>query len=233
MKMLTGSMFVFTQSYKRQITIFWSILLCIIAISFMVAQLIKTDITIFISFSVPVYVFFVILGTKVLTKTFNYFLRFGMSRTHYLKMVGVIFIALSTVSALFLVGLHALYFQIVTLFNMKTMFILHPIYWFDETLPLHLIFIADVAALLFSLVIGLIANYIFYRFGTIGGYSAMGLLGLLIIVALPLEWYSKIYEHLTGVSFIMIYGGVICMSILLYSLMTMAVQKLPAVSVTS
>lgn len=231
MNIYKGSFFVFFQSYKKQMITFWTILLLIIASSFAITYFVKQEIQLFISISVPVYVFFVIIGSKFLTNTFNYLLRLGMSRGHYIKITGAIFIIVSLFSGLFLAIIHELFALLKKNFISNELLVIHPSYFFDNSLSFSSIFISDFVILLLCLVSGLITNYAFYRFGTVGGYSLIGLSAFFVIIAMPLEWYSGVYEIVVNLSFFLVCLGIAIISILLFSLMAFVLRELPAVPV--
>ena len=231
MNMLKGSLFVFVQSYKRQMLWFWAILVAIMLLAYIAIEVFQSNVRIILSISIPIYIFTWIIGSKFLTNTFNYYLRFGMSRGRYMLILGLLFFLISLFNAMLSGLLHELFSVLVGDMLNNQIIVIHPLYVFDSTLPFQFIVLTDFFILLLCIVSGLLTNYMFYRFGIAGGYSLTGIIVLALIVAVPLEWYGELYDWLLQTSLVMFCGGIAIISVLLYSLLAMGVRKLSAVQV--
>ena len=229
MKMLKGSLLVCVQSYKSQMSWFWSVLLGVMSLSYLTVGLFQADVKIILSFSIPLYIFMWIIGSKFLTRTFNYYLRFGMSRSRYMSMVGLLFLLISVFNAVLSNVFHELFDVLIGNRQNIQIFVMHPLNIFDSTFPFLFIVILDIFISLFCLVSGLLTNYIFYRFGIAGGYSLTGLFILAVIMVVLLEWYGKLYEWIVHTSLFVFCGVIFIISALMYTILAIFVSKLSVV----
>ena len=229
MNVVKGSFYVFYQSYKKQNIIFWTILLSIVLFSFFLLLTLVKDTFMALVVSIPVYVFFVVMGSKWLTSTFSYFIRFGMSRLQYVGMTGLFFIAWSLVTALISAILHQGIFFFKGELAIEEFMIFHPAYFFDSTLAFSTVFLFDFVILLFCLTSGLLMNYLFFRFGLVGGYSFIGIMAFIPLLAIALKWYEPVFRFVGDQSFWSICGVIALISIALYGVIAFSIKKLSAI----
>jgi len=219
MNIIKGSFYVLFQSYKKQIMIFWSILFSIILFTLFLDNFFGQNISIAISVSIPVYIFYGIMAAKLLNKTLPYFLKLGLSRLQYMFNVGLFFICWSLVGAF----INACAYKIIT--NVTNIFIIHPILLINTSPSFLQLMILDIVLLLFFLTSGLLLNVVFYRLGTLGGFSFIGLLVLIPIVTIIFKWYSPLFDLLSNISTFMLLSGLLVFSLFLYSIITMAIRN--------
>lgn len=231
MNTFKGSLYIFFQSYKKQNIVFWIILLSIILFSFLIDATFGDNVQLFLTISIPVYIFFSILGSKVLNKTMPYFLKLGLSRNQYATHVGLFFVALSLVGAFLIACIQKGIFYLSDTLTLHDLIIFHPVYFFDKTQPFLLTFAIDFAILLFSLTSGLLINVFFYRLGIIGGYSFIGILILVPIVGITLNWYEPLFTFLSDITFITMCGSILFITILLYTTITASLRNASAIPV--
>ncbi|KGR73560.1 hypothetical protein [Ureibacillus manganicus] len=229
MNLVKGSFYVFYQSYKKQNLIFWTILLAIVLFSFFMVVTLVDGFTVYLMVSIPVYVFFAIMGSKWLTNTFSYFIRFGISRLQYAGMTGLFFMVWSLVTAIFTASLHQGIFFINKVLAIDYFTVFHPMYFMDSTLPFHLIFLFDFVILFFFLVSGLLLNYIFFQFGMVGGYTFIGLMAFIPLLAIALRWYEPVFRFLGDQSFWSLCGVIALIVAVLYGLIAAGLRKLSAI----
>ncbi|MEQ6355029.1 hypothetical protein ABNX05_10415 [Lysinibacillus sp. M3] len=220
MNTVKGSLYVLFQSYKKQIITFWCILFSIVLLSFFLDTFFDLYIyNFYIMISIPVYIFSSIMAAKLLNKTLSYFLRLGLSRLQFMFNVGLFFICWSLVGA-FIIGCTQ---KILT--NVSNIFIIHPILLFNNSPSFLQTMALDTVLLLFFLTSGLLLNIVFYRLGTLGGYSFIGLLVLIPIVTIIFRWYTPLFDLLSNISSFALLSGLLVFSILLYSILTMAIRN--------
>lgn len=229
MNVLKGSFYVFFQSYKKQNIIFWCILFSIVFLSFFLDSFFGKYISFAITISIPVYIFYSTMATKVLNKTMPYFLKLGLSRRQYVLYLGLFFLAWSIIGAFIIACTHEIITFFSKLLDVKDIIIIHPILLFDTSQPFMLIIVLDFVLLLFCLISGLLLNVVFYRLGTIGGYSFIGILALIPIVMVIFEWYTPLFETLSKASVFTILSGLLLMTFLIYSVITGALRKASAI----
>lgn len=228
MNVLKGSLYVFFQSYKKKNIIFWSILFSIIFLSYFIDSFFGEYISFTMTISIPVYIYYGIMASKILNRTMPYFLKLGLSRIQYVLHIGLFFLALSIAGAFIIACTHEIITFYSKIFDIN-IFIIHPILLFDTTQPFFLTFALDFVLLLFCLISGLLLNVVFYRFGTIGGYSFTGALALIPIVMVTFQWYTPLFEMLSKASFVAILSGLLLMIILLYTVITGALRNASAI----
>lgn len=228
MNTFKGSLYIFFQSYKKQNLIFWIILLSIVLFSIFIDSTFGENVKLFLTVSIPVYIFFSIMSSKLLNKTMPYFLKLGLSRNQYALHVGLFFIAWSFIGALFIACIHKgiLFFNTFTLHDL---IIFHPVYFIEPSLPFFSTLAFDFALLLFSLATGLFINVIFYRLGVIGGYSLIGLLTLIPIVTITFKWYEQLFQFLSDVTFISLCSSILFISIIVYATVTASLRNASAI----
>ncbi|KOS62774.1 hypothetical protein FJQ98_06780 [Lysinibacillus agricola] len=220
MNTVKGSLYVLFQSYKKQIITFWCILFSIVLFSLFIDTFFELHIYSFsIMISIPVYIFSSVMAAKLLNKTLSYFLRLGLCRLQFMFNVGLFFICWSLVGA-FIIGCTQ---KIITF--VSNIFIIHPILLFNNSPSFLQTMAFDTVLLLFFLTAGLLLNVVFYRLGTIGGYSFIGLLALISIVTIIFKWYSSLFDLLSNTSTFTLVSSLLVFSILLYSILTMAIRN--------
>ncbi|MFJ7735074.1 hypothetical protein ACIQ2D_01930 [Lysinibacillus sp. NPDC097287] len=229
MNLLKGSLYVFFQSYKKQNIIFWIILFSIVFLSFFLDSFFGKYISFAITISIPVYIFYSTMASKILNRTMPYFLKLGLSRIQYVLHIGLFFLTWSIAGAVIIACTHEIITFFSKLLDVKDIIIIHPILLFDTTQPFLLIVAFDFVLLLFCLISGLLLNVVFYRFGTIGGYSFIGALALIPIVMITFQWYTPLFEMLSKASFIAILSSFLLMILLLYTLITGALRNASAI----
>lgn len=229
MNVLKGSFYVFFQSYKKENIIFWCILFSIAFLSFFLDSFFGKYISFAITISIPVYIFYSIMASRILNRTMPYFLKLGLSRIQYVLHLGLFSLAWSIAGAFIIACTHQISKFLSKLLDVKEIFIIHPILLIDTAHPFMLTLALDFVLLLFCLISGLLLNVVFYRLGTIGGYSFIGILILIPIVIVIFEWYIPLWEVLSEASIIAILGGLLIIIALIYSVITGALRKASAI----
>lgn len=226
MNTVKGSFYILFQSYKKKNIIFLSILFSIVLLTFFIDTFFGQYLFSFaITISIPFYIFYSSTASKLLNNTLPYFLKLGISRTQYMVNVGLFFICWSLAGAVIITCTHKVITYFTALLKIKEILIIHPIYFFGNSTAFIDTVALDTVLLLFSLTSGLLLNIIFYRFGTVGGYSFIGILCLIPITMVIFEWYTPLFELFSKVSAITIVGSLLVFSVLLYFIISLALRK--------
>lgn len=228
MNVLKGSFYVFFQSYKKENIIFWCILFSIVFLTIFLDLFFGNYVSFPVIISIPVYIFYSIMASKILNRTMPYFLKLGLSRIQYVLHLGLFFLAWSIAGAFIIASTQIITF-LSKLLDVKEIFFLHPILLIDTTHPFMLTLALDVVLLLFCLISGLLLNVVFYRLGTIGGFSFIGILALIPIMIVIFEWYTPLWKALSEASIITILGGLLIIIALIYSVIIGALRKASAI----
>ena len=225
MKTVQGSLYVFFQSYKKSNIIFWCILFAIVLLSFFIDTFFGQYITFAMTISIPVYIFYSTMGAKILNKTLPYFLKLGLSRMQYVWNVGLFFIVWSLIGAFIIACTHKMITFLSNLLDYQNMVIIHPLFFFSSSDSFFQTMAIDTVLLLLS---SLLLNVVFYRFGTLGGYSFIGIMALIPIMMVIFGWYSPLFMTLSKASTLQIIGSLLVMIIIIYIVISSALRKAPA-----
>jgi len=112
-----------------------------------------------------------------------------------------------------------------------SLMIFHPMYFMDPTLAFHSVFLFDFVILLFFLVSGLLINYIFFQFGMVGGYTFIGVMAFIPLLAIALKWYEPLFRFIGEQSFWSICSVIAVISLALYGIITIMMRRLSAIPV--
>ncbi|MCS1380960.1 hypothetical protein EYB33_06365 [Lysinibacillus sphaericus] len=228
MKTVQGSLYVFFQSYKKSNIIFWCILFAIVLLSFFIDSFFGQYITFAMTISIPVYIFYSTMGAKILNKTLPYFLKLGLSRMQYVWNVGLFFIVWSLIGAFIIACTHKMISFVSNLLDYQNMVIIHPLFFFSSSDSFFLTMAIDTVLLLLCLISSLLLNVVFYRFGTLGGYSFIGVMALIPIMMVIFGWYSPLLLTLSKASTLQIISSLLGMIIIIYIVISSALRKAPA-----
>ena len=144
-------------------------------------------------------------------------------------VTGLFFIVWSVVTALISAILHHGIFFFKGVMGVEEFMIFHPVYFIDSTLAFHTIFLFDFVILLLCLASGLLLNYIFFQFGMVGGYSFIGLMAFIPLLAIALKWYEPVFRFIGDQSFWSLCGVIALISIALYGVIAFSLKKLSAI----
>ncbi|MFJ7667566.1 hypothetical protein ACIQXI_10670 [Lysinibacillus sp. NPDC097195] len=229
MKTVQGSLYVLFQSYKKSNIIFWSILFSIILLSFFIDTFFGQYVSFAMTISIPVYIFYCVKGSKILNKTLPYFLKLGLSRMQYVCNIGLFFIVWSLAGAFIIACTHKIIALLSNLLHYENMIIIHPISFFSDSDSFFLTMTMDTVLLLFCLISSLLLNVVFYRFGTLGGYSFIGILALIPIIMVIFEWCTPLFELLSKFSALNVIASLLAIITVIYIVISSALRKASAI----
>ncbi|MEK4229037.1 hypothetical protein [Solibacillus sp. FSL H8-0538] len=229
MNIVKGSFYVLFLSYKKQNIIFWSIITSIVLLSFFLNHAFSENIHFLLSISIPVYIFYSIMASKLINKTMPYFLKLGVNRVQYIAIIGLFFVTWSIVGALIIGLFHEGITLLSSSLNIKNAILIHPILLFNVEHPFMQTFLLDAVLLINALMFGLFINMMFYRFGTIGGYSYIGCLVFVPIATVIFDLYESLLTVFNDLTFISFITFLILISIIFYVLIASSLRKVPAI----
>lgn len=216
MKQLLGSLYLLTLSYKRDVTIFWFINTSIIAVLLLVASIFKQNMMLVLTVSVPVYVFMIVISSKLLNRTLPFFLKLGVNRLHYTIYLGLFLFGFSIMQSVIVALLQKLAVWVGNMISMDSIMLIHPVMLFEQSSSPNLLLtiLVDALFIMFLCLMGLMVNIAFYRFGTMGGYSLLGVIVLIPLLSLLLNWLDdiiKVVQDLTLTTFAIVGCAVIAL----------------------
>lgn len=225
MNVLKGTFYILFLSYKKQNLTFWIILTTIVAVSFILNSIFNNYVYFFLTISIPVYIFYSIVASKFLYKTMPYFLKLGMNRMQYILIIGLFFVLWSIFGA-FLIGcFHEGILLVSNQLETQNIQLIHPILLFTTNPSFWQTFVLDIVLLLNGLMLGLLLNTIFYRLGTVGGYSFIGTLVLVPIVVTIFDWYESLLNTFHQITFMVAVVSFIVIGVMLYVIIIGGLRK--------
>lgn len=173
--------------HRYSLTVFWLVLVASI-IGFFVLALLANDTHVGLSINFAVYIFCGISGFLITKETFPYLIKLGTTRNMYVisAIVFHVFLAffMSSIATLLIQGVKFLnkhgYAENLRIFNMLNGTTISAT-WFNE-----LWFNALIC--FFLLGVGAVFGSLFYRFGIIGGFSGLVLIGFVMIIPSTRSW---------------------------------------------
>jgi len=229
MKIVYGSLYVLFQSYKKSNIIFWCIVFSIVILSFFIDTFFGQYVSFAMTISIPVYIFYSVKGAKFLNNTLPYFLKLGLSRMQYVWNIGLFFIIWSLAGAFIIACTHKIIALLSNLFDYKNMIIIHPLLFFSNSDSFFLTMTMDTVILLLCLISSLLLNVVFYRFGTLGGYSFIGILALIPIMMVIFEWYPPLFELLSKVSALTVIATLLAVIAFIFIVISRALRNASAI----
>ena|SRR5699024_2045278 len=212
---LKGSFYYVVTNTKRPFTIFWIILGGFMFLSYGMSYLfVGSETVVSYDLSFPIYIFGAVLGFNFVKNCIPYLIRMGSSRMNISLTIGLSFILLSIFNALIANTLYELMNKIAGEVNrgiftigigdasytfthladliMKNM-------WFNRV-------VIDTSIGFFLLASFFLLGLIFYRYGYIGGFSALGLFMAVIVFGIAKEWLIDFFKYIfTDFHFIFFY----------------------------
>lgn len=164
---------------RHSLVIFWSILVACMAVSFGIS--LSTGSSMIFSSGMAVYIFSSIAGFLTVKETYPFSVKMGATRRNYYVTTSLFLLLLS----LFMAGGHTLLIILLESIGGTGSGGLKLFYFsmlLESDVPYFLNFYTDAAICFFLQTIFFVLGSIFYRFGLIGGYAAIGLAAVLFII---------------------------------------------------
>lgn len=223
-----GSLYLMLLSYKREFSIFWlinSTFLLNIVICYMFP-----DISLITIGLASTYIFSFILSTKLLNKTLAVSLRYGLNRKRYLGTAAMFIFIWSFCHAAMILLMNIIMLWSADFWGLSNLVVPRISMLFDENVSLFINLVIDICAISLLSMTGILINILFYRFGLIGGYGFMGLVGIILIIGLPLKWYSNLFSVVIELNIAQFCGSILLLSAIIYGIVSLLVNKLSAIS---
>lgn len=160
--------------------VFWSILIgSLIAMAIIVLSF---DTTMVVTTSIPIYIFCGITGFLTTKETFPYCIKLGATRNYYILSVLVYCAVVAAVFSMIHVLLYNVMNQFVATAVNGKLLTYHTIEATTLTNTWYNQLFVDTTICFLLISLGFCLGTIFYRFGMIGGFSAMALLAIVMIM---------------------------------------------------
>lgn len=230
MNQIKGGLYTMYLSCKRDFYIFTAINSFFLILTLVMSALIP-DITIITIGIIMVVIFTFIISMKLLDRSLAILLRYGLNRLRYLAVAGMFMLLWSLAHAVVLLILNSIMLAITKQFEITSVFIPRLTMLYDDSLSLVVNYMMDTAVIFMIAMIGLLINAVFYRYGSIGGYSFSGLLLAIIFIGFPLNWFSSLFDVIlswNAASFIAVTAGAAAIVLAAVWLLTRRISTISA-----
>ncbi|MGM0924403.1 MAG: hypothetical protein ACQEWW_24970 [Bacillota bacterium] len=196
MKQCRGILLFEVLDIRNSLTIFWTILICCMALSFGIQLSTGGNLT--VSSGIAVYIFSAIAGFLTVKETYPFSIKIGSTRKNYYAATSLFLLLL----AIFMAAAHTL--LIMALEGMESSMVRADLkmFYFAKILGyenLYLVnFLIDGAICFFLLSGFFLLGSLFYRFGLIGGYAAIGLAAVLLFIPVVRDEFIKLVFEFGG-----------------------------------
>lgn len=160
--------------------VFWSILL--LSLTAMYLIVLSFDITMVVSTSMAIYIFCGIAGFLTTRETFPYCIKLGATRNQYMFNVLIYCAVVATVFSTIHVIIQSFFGGLVSLSGSERFIIYHSVEsttlantWYNQLF-------VDMVICFLLLSLGFLLGTIFYRLGLIGGFGALALFAIMLLL---------------------------------------------------
>lgn len=184
-RQLKAMLYFFGADLRHSFLIFWSILIAITIIS-IIGALVLTNFEngkVFLTISMPVYVYAAILGFITVKESLPFVIKMGGTRKNFFIAIGILFLGLSLLIGLIQNILHSLINILLNIFEINNFNLLHVAAIMQQQDSLLYRFSIDICLSFFFLSTFFFLGLIFYKYGILGGFSSMGIVLLTLIFA--------------------------------------------------
>ncbi|MGM8213748.1 hypothetical protein ACLIBH_13325 [Virgibacillus sp. W0430] len=239
-RQIKGSLYYLTTHVMYSLKIFWIILLSILVVTIAFELVFVKDTTSVIVFNLafPIYVFAAIVGQLTVKGYIPFLIKMGSTRKNLFTSIGIHFISIAAFNALFANTIHSIVTYMYKFFggnsvsnNARSMFIIsdgeqsfsfnHLAYFVQDTWMTR--FVIDTSVSFFLLTAGFILGLVFFRYKLIGGFSFIGVIGLLFIIGMADGWLwdflVTIFQNFSIIFFVQLVGVAFVLYILSFLLL--------------
>ncbi|WLV25207.1 hypothetical protein QR721_02965 [Aciduricibacillus chroicocephali] len=221
-KQIQGLMYFFTVDTKRTITVFWSILLSLLIISFVTMYVVthfygqEGVATFFIS--MPIYIFAAIHSFKLASNTLPFAIKMGSTRKMLFVSLGAFFLIESIVQGLLINAVTVIIDSLKSILGMgtKEFMLIHPAMWLNESWFDRML--VDTTLVFTILAVFFTFGLLFHKYGLSGGGSVLALLAFILILSIFTGWIADAYHFFVNSWGLILFGEVMLVGIAIYCL---------------
>ncbi|MBO1001483.1 hypothetical protein ACFSKI_15670 [Pseudogracilibacillus auburnensis] len=226
---LKGSIYYLSSEIRYSLSVFWSILLSLLALSIFIDLLFKETNVVF-TLAFPVYIYSAIAGQILVKSGVPYLIKMGSTRKNVFISFAVHFLGLAMVNAIIANTTYLivqLIYKVVGVNEGTAILNTQPppfgLNLFQDTWFTR--FVIDSSICFILLVCSFILGLIFYRYGLIGGFSTIGVLLLLLIFGISNGWLIKLFLPIFADFNLSFFFQLFLFSILLYLFSYLLLRK--------
>lgn len=200
-----GSTYLITTYMRKNVILFWIILLAFFFITGVAGLLIGgKNVTVSFDFSIPIYIFGAIVGFVIVKNCVPYLIKMGSTRTNVFLSFGAAFLGISLLNSILANTINLLSEKVLGLIK-SGVFV---IYTGDEEISFtHIAELISEDTLLNRVIIDLSISFfliscmfllglIFFRFGPVGGFLSLGAFFIIFLLSISNGWLEKVFVNL-------------------------------------
>ncbi|TQS70629.1 hypothetical protein DX933_17880 [Ornithinibacillus gellani] len=228
-RQIKGLLYFFVMDIRYSLMIFWTILISLLAVSLAISHFLESAIAsgsgVFtFVLTGPIYVYCAIIGFLTVRDYIPYSLKLGATRKSIFVSIGIFFFGLAFAKSVAATIIQAAVEKGVDLFGMKYFIFLHPAQLLTDTWYNRLII--DTSISFFFAVLLFLIGLIFYRFGLAGGGSALGIVGILLLIGLAKGWVFDFAKHVFTTFDMVFFAQLFGVALVIYAVTFVLVRKI-------
>ncbi|MGD6796376.1 hypothetical protein [Metabacillus indicus] len=197
---------------RNSLTIFWSILIACMALSYGIQLSTGGNLT--VSSGMAVYIFSSIAGFLTVKETYPFSIKMGATRRNYYVTTSLFLLML----ALFMAASHTVLIMVLEAmeaFGPGELKLFYLSMILESEFPYLTNFYVDTAICFFLQAMFFVLGSIFYRFGLLGGYAAIGLAAVLLFIPAVRDEFIAVIFKFGGEQALAYHGGLMGVGALL------------------
>lgn len=230
-RQLKGLLYFFITDVRRNLQIFWGILIGTLSLTFAVAYLLlsfgETKMVFVIPFAL--YIFCSIFGFVFVKKNIPFSIKMGATRKNIFISLGIFFLGLSIVKAVAASTLQAILAYLIKITDAHTFTLMHPAQWLEDTWLNRVII--DASVMFFLLFTLFLLGLIFYKYGMLAGGSLLGIAVVLLLLGIAQGWIVDFFIQFFQNLHIAMFFQVLLVGFVLYVITWLMIRKITIINV--
>lgn len=230
-RQIKGLLYFFIMDCKRQLMIFWSILIMTLSVSLIIAYLLVDVEDMRMIFGIPfaLYIFCGIFGFITVKQGIPFAIKMGATRKSIFASVGLFFIGLSIAKAIAASTLQTLFEYVLKGFSIDTYMFVHPAELIANTWITRVIIDATIMFLILSTMF--LLGLVFYKYGLLGGGLLSGFVVIYLLLGVAKGWVTDFFIDVYQTLSLVFFYETFLVGIVLYMLSWALLRKITTVQV--
>lgn len=230
-RQIKGLLYFFVTDIRYSIIIFWTILLCILVVSFAFAIFLTSveDGFMFFTLTAPIYVYCAILGFLTVRESIPFSIKMGATRKNLFISLGIFFFSLAFSMSAAASILQEIVKGITDMTGIDTFSFMHLANLVENTWYTRIIIDTSISFLFLSFMF--IVGLIFFKYGFAGGGGFLGVLVVLLLISIAKGWIIDFFMDLFTTIDLMFFYRLMGIGFIIYCLSFLFLRKITIVRV--
>ncbi|WP_226035351.1 hypothetical protein [Aquibacillus saliphilus] len=231
-RQLKVMLYFFLTDLRTSFIIFWTVLSSIVVLSIIAAVLLTgvENGKMYLTISFAIYIYCAIFGFIVVKESLSFSLKMGATRKNYFFAVGILFLSLSILMAILENIYHSLIIAITELLGISNFNLIHLSAMMVNGESVFYRFGIDVFIMFFMFTTMFLLGLIFHKYGLIGGYGVLGLVGMAIILSVGSGLLVELIQFMINNPSFNYYSFTFLIGVILYLLSWLLLHNISAKS---